>query len=111
MDLYLIGLKKKSFELVIIKGVLIHINPNKLKEIYQKLYDASNRLILICEYYSPTPVSVMYRGHKDRLFKRDYAGELLDLYSNLSLVDYGFSYHRDEAFPQDDVNWFLLQKS
>ena len=99
------------FDLTLIKGVLIHINPEKLKMVYQNLYNASNHYILICEYYNPTPISVMYRGHKDRLFKRDYAGELLDLYSNLSLVDYGFSYHRDEVFPQDDVNWFLLQKS
>ena len=26
------------------------------------------------------------------------------------LVDYGFSYHRDNSFPQDDITWFLLQK-
>jgi spore coat polysaccharide biosynthesis protein SpsF len=53
---------------------------------------------------------VEYRGYKARLFKRDFAGEMLDKYRDLSLLDYGFVYHRDPNFPQDDVNWFLLEK-
>jgi spore coat polysaccharide biosynthesis protein SpsF len=56
-------------------------------------------------------VSISYRGHSDRLFKRDFAGEMLDKYADLSLVDYGFCYKRDKAFPQDDITWFLLQKN
>jgi pseudaminic acid biosynthesis-associated methylase len=98
-------------DLVLVKGVLIHINPAKLDIVYEKMYRSSNRLILVCEYYNPSPVTISYRGHSDRLFKRDFAGELLDAYSDLSLVDYGFAYHRDEAFPQDDISWFLLKKN
>lgn len=101
---------KDTFDLVLIKGVLIHINPEKLKKVYQKVYEATNRIILICEYYNPFPVTIPYRGYNDRLFKRDFAGEMLDYYPDLSLVDYGFSYHLDEAFPQDDINWFLLMR-
>ena len=97
-------------DLSLIKGVLIHINPDMLANVYEKLYQASNRLILVCEYYNPTPTSIPYRGHADRLFKRDFAGEMLDKYPDLELVDYGFSYRRDPAFPQDDATWFLLQK-
>jgi spore coat polysaccharide biosynthesis protein SpsF len=97
-------------DLALIKGVLIHINPDMLNTVYDKLYTASKRLILICEYYNPTPVAIPYRGHSDRLFKRDFAGEMLDKYSALRLIDYGFSYHRDPAFPQDDINWFLMEK-
>ena len=77
---------------------------------YQRLFDASHRYVLVCEYYNPTPTSVPYRGHADRLFKRDFAGEMLDLYPRLSLVDYGFAYRRDPVFPQDDVSWFLMRK-
>ncbi len=69
-----------KFDLVLIKGVLIHINPDMLSIVYQKLYNTSSRYILVCEYYNPTPVTD------------------------------GFSYRRDEAFPQDDITWFLLQK-
>ena len=98
-------------DLSLIKGVLIHIDPDMLDTVYEKLYQASNRLILICEYYNPTPVSISYRGHADRLFKRDFAGEMLEKYPDLMLVDYGFSYRRDPAFPQDDITWFLMQKA
>ncbi|WP_259017021.1 pseudaminic acid biosynthesis-associated methylase [Emticicia fluvialis] len=100
----------KKYEVALIKGVLIHINPEVLPVIYQKLYEASGRYILICEYYNPSPVSINYRGHTDRLFKRDFAGEMLEKYPDLSLVDYGFVYRRDPAFPQDDITWFLMQK-
>jgi spore coat polysaccharide biosynthesis protein SpsF len=98
-------------ELVLVKGVLIHQNPDFLHEVYGKLYEASSRYIFVCEYFNPTPVSVNYRGFEDRLFKRDFAGELLERYSDLRLVDYGFVYHRDPSFPLDDVTWFLLEKS
>jgi pseudaminic acid biosynthesis-associated methylase len=95
----------------LIKGVLIHINPDMLDAVYENLYQASRKYILICEYYNPSPVAILYRGHTDRLFKRDFAGEMLDKYADLTLVDYGFSYHRDSAFPQDDITWFLMQKA
>ena len=70
----------------------------------------SKRYICIVEYYNPTPVSVSYRGHDDRLFKRDFAGEMMDKYNDLRLVNYGFVYHRDLNFPLDDLTWFLLEK-
>jgi pseudaminic acid biosynthesis-associated methylase len=97
-------------DFVLIKGVLIHINPDFLKDIYETLYQTSNKYICVCEYYNPTPVEVDYRNHKEKLFKRDFAGEMLDRYKDLELVDYGFVYHRDNNFPQDDITWFLLQK-
>ena len=97
-------------DFVLIKGVLIHSNPDELPKIYQNLYAASHRYICIIEYYNPSPVEVPYRGHMGRLFKRDFAGEMMDKYKDLKLIDYGFVYHRDPNFPQDDVNWFLLEK-
>ena len=100
----------RKYDISLIKGVLIHINPEMLKVVYEKLYRTSNQYIIICEYYSPTPVVVNYRGHTDRLFKRDFSGEMLDMYDDLELVDYGFSYHRDKSFPSDDPTWFVLKK-
>jgi spore coat polysaccharide biosynthesis protein SpsF len=101
---------EKKYDLVLIKGVLIHINPDHLKNVYQSLVSAMGQYLLIAEYYNPSPVSLPYRGHVDKLFKRDFAGEILDYYPDLELVDYGFSYHRDPSFPQDDINWFLIRK-
>ncbi|MFC1843860.1 pseudaminic acid biosynthesis-associated methylase [Thermodesulfobacteriota bacterium] len=100
----------KKFDLTLSKGVLIHINPDFLNNVYRGLYEYSQKYICIAEYYNPTPVSVSYRGNDERLFKRDFAGEMMDTYPNLKLVDYGFAYHRDPVFPQDDINWFLLEK-
>jgi len=59
---------------------------------------------------SSTSSDIPYRGHSDRLFKRDFAGEMLEAYPGLALVDYGFAYRRDPVFPQDDISWFLLRK-
>lgn len=102
---------KEKRDLVFTKVVLIHINPEYLDAVYKKLYETSNKYILVAEYYNPTPVEVNYRGHEGKLFKRDFAGELLDKYEDLRLVDYGFAYHRDNNFHQDDISWFLLEKT
>ena len=99
----------KTFDLVFSKGVMIHLMQDQLVSTYKKMYEWSNRFILIAEYYNPTPVTIPYRGNSDRLFKRDFAGEFLDLFSDVVLRDYGFAYHRG-TYPQDDINWFLLEK-
>jgi pseudaminic acid biosynthesis-associated methylase len=100
---------EKTFDLTFTSGVLIHIAPSALDSVYQNLYDLSNRYILVNEYFNPTPVMVEYRGEKDRLFKRDFAGDLIDKFG-LRLVDYGFLYRRDNYFPRDNSTWFLLEK-
>lgn len=97
-------------DLAFTKGVLIHVAPEKLDLAYDQLVRCSRRFILVAEYYSPSPTSVPYRGHDDRLFKRDFAGELMDRHAGLSLVDYGFFWRRDPSFPMDDLTWFLLEK-
>ena len=99
-----------KFDFVLIRGVLIHMNPIVLQDVYEILYKSTAKYICIAEYYNPTPTEVTYRGHAERLFKRDFAGEMLDKYPSLALQDYGFVYHRDNNFLQDDITWFLLEK-
>ncbi len=96
-------------DLVLIKTVLIHIQPEMLNAVYEKLYQASSRYILVCEYYNTTPVAIPYRGHTERLFKRDFAGEMMNKYPDLVLVDYGFIYLRVNPM-LDDITWFLMEK-
>ena len=96
-------------DFVLRAGLLIHINPDFLPQVYDTLYASHRRYVCIVEYYNPVPVQVGYRGHRNRLFKRDFAGEMLDRFSDLRLLDYGFVYHRG-PFPLDDVNWFVLEK-
>lgn len=102
--------RERSFDLTLSKGVLIHLAPHLLPVAYEQLYELSQRYILIAEYYNPSAVEVSYRGNSGKLFKRDFAGEMLDRYDDLQLLDYGFGYHRDRQFPLDDITWFLLEK-
>lgn len=98
------------WDLVLVKALLIHINPDNIFDVYKKLYQSTKRYLLICEYYNPNPISVNYRGQTNVLFKRDFSGEIMETYPDMVLRDYGFVYHRDPVFPQDDLNWFLLEK-
>ncbi len=101
---------ERKYDLTLIKGVMIHINPDYLNDVYDRLYRFSNKYICIAEYYNPTPVALPYRGNSEKLFKRDFAGEIMDKYPDLKLIDYGFTYHRDPKYKHDDLNWFLLEK-
>ena len=101
----------QTWDLVLIKGVLIHINPDELDKVYEKLVTSCGRYLLVAEYYNPSPVTIPYRGHENRLFKRDFAGEILEKYPSMTLIDYGFAYRNDPSFPQDDITWFLLEKT
>jgi pseudaminic acid biosynthesis-associated methylase len=101
---------RETWDLVFTKGVLIHINPGKLPVVYELMYRCSRRFVMVAEYYNPKPVEIDYRGHAGKLFKRDFAGEILDMFPDLALRAYGFAWHRDPACPQDDLTWFLLEK-
>lgn len=97
-------------DLSIASGVLIHINPDSLETAYELLLALSKRFILVSEYFNPVPVAIPYRGHEDRLFKRDFAGEIWARYPSLKLVDYGFIWSKDPIAPKDDTTWFLFEK-
>lgn len=101
---------EQVWDLTFTCGVMIHINPELLPQLYGTLAKASRRYVLIAEYYNPSPVVVPYRGHSERLFKRDFAGEFLEANPDFRLLDYGFVWHRDPAFPLDDLTWFLLER-
>ncbi|MBU1538689.1 MAG: pseudaminic acid biosynthesis-associated methylase [Alphaproteobacteria bacterium] len=100
----------RTYDLTLIKGVLIHLNPDVLPEVYDRLVSTTGRYLVVAEYYNPSPVAIPYRGHSDRLFKRDFAGEIMERHPSMKLVDYGFAYRRDPDFPQDDITWFLMEK-
>ena len=105
-----ISKNNSKYDLVFTMGVLIHINPEMLTDTYKKMYEMSNKYILIGEYYSKTPQAIPYRGFNNKLFKRDFCSEIMNLYNNLELIDYGFTYHNDPYHPLDDITWFLLKK-
>ena len=101
----------QSFDLVFSKGVLIHLDPMVLPDIYDLMVAASKRYLLLAEYYNPIPQEIPYRGNRDRLYKRDFAGELMDRHPQMQLLDYGFRYRRDPNWPLNDITWFLMEKT
>ena len=92
------------FDLVLTKKFLIHIHPAEIEEAYRIIYRHSRRYICICEYFSPDLLEVNYRGNENQLFKRDFAGDMLDLFGDIRLVDYGFVHGRDRAYSGVSLN-------
>lgn len=74
------------------------------------MYNSSNKYLLITQHYSPKPLNALYHGVEGRKFKKVFAGEMTNPYRDLKVIAYGFVYHRDRNFLQDDLNWFLLEK-
>lgn len=101
---------KEQFDFVFTKGVLIHLAPEMLPMVYDKMVEASSRYVMVAEYYNPSPMEIPYRGHSNKMFKRDFAGELMARHPNMQLIDYGFLYRNDPNWPQDDITWFLMEK-
>lgn len=99
-----------GYDLAISKGVCIHVPCEELYRAYGALYRASRRYIFLAEYFSPSPREIVYRGHTGRLWARDFAGEMLDMFSDLKVVTYGFQWRRDPHAPADDITWTLMEK-
>ncbi len=81
-----IPFKDKHFDLVFTSGVLIHINPKDLPKALKEIHRVSKRYIWGFEYFSLRPQAITYRGHKDRLWKRDFAVEYLKRFPDLRLA-------------------------
>jgi len=102
--------EENGFDLVFTIGVLIHINPDQLLAHMKKMFEYSSKYILMGEYFNRTPMSIEYRGEKDRLFKRDFGKLFIDNF-DVKLVDYGFLWsHIYEPAGFDDITWWLFEK-
>lgn len=98
------------FNLVFTCGVLIHIHPDDLLANMEKMYNYSNKYILIAEYFNRTPVMLEYQGQQNKLFKRDF-GKLFIENFDVQLVDYGFLWgHIYDQAGFDDITWWLFEK-
>jgi pseudaminic acid biosynthesis-associated methylase len=95
-------------DLAFTSGVLIHIHPDHLLPSMKEIHRCAARWIACIEYFSDKPEMIPYRGHEERLFKRDFGGVWLDNFSDLRTVAYGFAWKR--ATGLDNLTWWLFEK-
>ncbi len=97
-----------SVDLAFECGVLIHVSPDDLLRSYQEIHPVSRAYVLSIEYFCQKPQTIPYRGHSERLFKRDFGRFWLKNFSDLDVVDYGFFWKPITGL--DDVTWWLFGK-
>lgn len=95
-------------ELAFTSGVLIHIHPDQHEASIREIYRCSSRWLVAIEYFSDTLESIRYRGHQERLFKRDFGGLWLDVFPDLRVAAYGFAWKRITGL--DNLTWWLFEK-
>lgn len=103
-----IPLATGSVDLAFTSGVLIHIHPDNLLATCKELYRVSRRYIACIEYFADKPEEVLYRGHTEALFKRDFGSYYLDQFPDLRVLDYGFTWKRVSTL--DNLTWWLFEK-
>jgi len=103
-----IDLPDNGIDLVFTSGVLIHVPPEQLEAACREMHRIAHRHLLTIEYFASEPEEKTYRGEKGLLFKRDFGAFWLDLFPDLSLVDYGFFWK--PATGLDNLTWWLFAK-
>lgn len=81
-----IPFKNDFFDLVFTSGLLIHIAPEHLTNIMDEIYRTSKSYIWGFEYYSEECVEILYRGHKNRLWKNNFVEIWQQRFPNLKLI-------------------------
>jgi len=100
--------KDGFFDLVFTSGVLIHLAPGDIRGALREIYRCSRRFIWGLEYYATEYQGVEYRGHKELLWKADFAKLYLETCQDLRLVKQRIFPWLDD--PNEDV-MFLLEKT
>ncbi len=74
------------FDLVFTSGVLIHINPSDIVWALREILRCTREYIWGFEYYADEHTEITYRGHKELLWKADYAKLYLAQFEDLKIV-------------------------
>ena len=101
-------LPEKPFYLSFTSGVLIHIHPDDLLDACTNIHKSTGKYIVCSEYFSDRPETIEYRGHGDKLFKRDYGSFWLDNFPDLKCLGYGFEWKKLTG--HDNFTWWVFEK-
>ena len=97
-----------AVDLAFTSGVLIHIHPRDLLASCREIHRVARRYVVCIEYFSVEPEEIAYRGHRERLFKRDFGGYWMDHFPDLKLLGYGFVWRR--ATGLGNLTWWVFGK-
>lgn len=103
-----IPFKDEFFDVVCTNGVLIHIAPKNLPKIMGEMYRSAKKYIWGLEYYAEKITEINYRGHKNRLWKADYASIFMKNFPNLKLIKKEYYKYVDNPENKDAI--YLLKK-
>lgn len=70
--IYKLPFPDNYFDLVFTNGVLIHVPLEKLSSAIKEMYRVSKHYLLAAEYYAPEETEIIYRGHHNLLWKRNF---------------------------------------
>lgn len=100
--------KDSYFDLVFTSGVLIHVHPSDIAEAIGGIHRCSSEYIWGLEYYASEHLEIhSYRGHRNLLWKADFARLYLDLFDDVQIV----KEERLQYLDDDKVDsMFLLRK-
>ena len=95
------------FDLVFTSGVLIHISPSDIALAMREIHRCAREYIWGFEYYADEYAEITYRGHRNLLWKADFARLYLDQFGDLELVEE----ERLKYLDSDNIDtMFLLRK-
>lgn len=103
-----IDLPDGAVDMAFTSGVLIHVHPDDLLASCAEIHRVARRYVVCVEYFSDKPEAIPYRGHSDKLFKRDFGSFWLDNFPDMQVRDYGFSWKRLTGL--DNLTWWLFEK-
>jgi spore coat polysaccharide biosynthesis protein SpsF len=103
-----INLDDGAVDLAFTSGVLIHIHPDDLLASCSEIHRVARRYVVCIEYFSDKVEEITYRGHSERLFKRDFGSFWMDSFPDLAVLDYGFAWKRTTGL--DNLTWWLMEK-
>jgi pseudaminic acid biosynthesis-associated methylase len=99
--------KDTYFDLVFTSGVLIHLNPSDIVRALREILRCTRESIWGFEYYADEHTEITYRGHKELLWKADYAKLYLQQFEGLKIV----KEERLKYLDSDNIDtMFLLKK-
>jgi len=105
----------KTWDMVLIKGVLIHITKDdKYHAVLANMDRYADKYVLIVDHVSDDPVKVRYYERNDLWLIRNFPIDFVDRHPNWRIIDMGF-FHRNnvgEGIRDDcrDMRWFLMKK-